>query len=77
MRILKTAAAIIIGSYTEVSLVVFAPRTWQICDWQITIEERTLELESNDDVKIVGYFICLDANETRLYAIDAAVELLH
>ena len=77
VAILQAAGAIVLRHHTQVPLVQLGPGAGEIRAAQIAAEQRALELEANDDVKVVGHLVGLRAQRARDHPIHGSTKRLH
>ena len=68
--VLQHSKSAVRRSYAEELLVHVVPCVWEVVDFEITRDEFLLDFVTDHNVHIVGGFVGLNANQTRLHKID-------
>src|SRR5215211_5296499 len=76
MNILQHTLCIVWRHDTEIFLPLCIPELWQLLDCNSTFHQPDLQLETKHNMQIVGGFVCIDADQGRLYPVDRFVERL-
>ncbi len=76
MDILKDAFSVILGGDIQELLIEPIPRLRQFFYGEGSVKEFPLNLESNDDVEIVRYFVGINSDRIFGYAIYLEIELI-